>query len=320
MATWNGTGAGTFEGEPRGTTDAGTTDETFKALKQETRLRGAVEHDWSDGTVSGDPKGANDNGRHRAGSARAFYAASDPTALNIVQDTASSPSNALGASDDGRLLVRSDQAERLKVWDGSAWQNVGIGSLDNVGDVDLTTDAPDIGDLLQYDGTNFIPVSPAVSSTLVSTPQNITMASPATSEAQAFTTVTGLTATIVVPSTGQYYIRVSLTVSGQRATGGQFYVWFDSILLENIDGGGANEVTRQRSSGRDPEIYGQGVSNSISYAVVPAVAGSTYVYTAGARAASNVAGTFDLQFLGGSAPNQGNHTSSLIAELIPYTT
>ncbi len=177
------------------------------------------------------------------------------------------------------------------------------------------------GDLLQWSGSSFIPVSPAVSYAEVTTAQDISMNFGAPSEGAAWTTVTSLTSTITVPSTGQYYIRVHMTVAGRALPGGgQEFVWFDTVLFENKDAAGAVEKGRQRNAGRDI-FYGPGAQNSLGYVVVPATPGSTYVYTVGARAATGAAGaTWRISGSHGIAPNEGDMASTLIAELIPYTT
>lgn len=301
MATWNGPGAGTFEGEPLGTTDAGTTDETFKALKQEVRERGAVEHDWSDATVSTNPKGTNDDGRHRLGSARAFFQTTAPTVLTVVDQLGS---NTL---DDGRLWVDSDDENILRVRDqgAAAWEAVGIVSLDNAGDVDLTTTAPTTGDQLQYNGSDWIPVSPEVQFVRVSAPQVF-------SRGAALAAVTDLTAAITVPATGRYYLRASVKLAGDTNSAIGAHMTVIARLMLDINGGGAKEVDRSGNATRDGS-YNPYISLSLVDLVAPAVAGSVYTYTVEAQSVNTLSSGEHFEAQGAST------TSTILLELVPYT-
>lgn len=104
-ATWNST----YEAIPSNTDAVSLGDDNIRDLKENIRDYAEAEMNWG---TSGD-----NNGRMREGSARAFYATADPSALNGTDRTGS---NTLGSTDDGRLLHRSDTGE-LKVYSGSAW-------------------------------------------------------------------------------------------------------------------------------------------------------------------------------------------------------
>lgn len=107
LQTWD---SGTFEASPANSDPVSQGDDKIRELKENIRERAEVEHLW--GTISS----GGDNGRHREGSARAFYESSDPSALaNSSTDTSGS-----GALDEGRLLRRSDTGD-LKIYNGSAW-------------------------------------------------------------------------------------------------------------------------------------------------------------------------------------------------------
>lgn len=110
LQVWN---SGTFEVSPANTDPISLGDDQIRELKENIRKRAQVETYWGTDITGGE------TGRAREGSARAFYAAADPTVLsNSVTDTAGDPN--LGSSDDGRLLRRSDTGE-LKIYTGSAW-------------------------------------------------------------------------------------------------------------------------------------------------------------------------------------------------------
>lgn len=110
LQVWN---SGTFEISPANTDPISLGDDQIRELKENIRKRAQVETYWGTDIAGGE------TGRAREGSARAFYAAADPTVLsNSVTDTTGDPN--LGSSDDGRLLRRSDTGE-LKIYNGSAW-------------------------------------------------------------------------------------------------------------------------------------------------------------------------------------------------------
>ena len=98
-----------FEATPANSDLVSQGDDRIRDLKE--TLRDYLEAELNIGTAG------DNNGRVREGSARGFYAGADPTTLNGTDRTGS---NALGSTDDGRLLHRSDTGE-LKVWSGSAW-------------------------------------------------------------------------------------------------------------------------------------------------------------------------------------------------------
>ncbi len=104
-------------------TDASTTDNWGNQLKSFIQERAAPAADWGSGFAGGYV----DTGRGLPGSARAFFGTAAPANL-LGPDAATSINDLAGdnALDDGRLLVRSDQAFRIGVRDqtgGPAWRD-----------------------------------------------------------------------------------------------------------------------------------------------------------------------------------------------------
>lgn len=67
----------------------------------------------------------------------------------------------LGSLSTAVDLVLTDPASgQMLRWNGAQFINVSPG-LDDLADVDLATDAPDAGDLFRFDGTNFVPATPS---------------------------------------------------------------------------------------------------------------------------------------------------------------
>lgn len=93
----------TFEANPPGSEAKSQGDNRIREHKEAVRERAEIEHDWG-------PSGANDDGKHLAGSACAFYQSSEPAATSSGATLAPS----------GRLLVRSDAQNQLYVWDDSS--------------------------------------------------------------------------------------------------------------------------------------------------------------------------------------------------------
>lgn len=83
----------------------------IRGLRTGVRLRTEREH----GTFAGSSVG----GEHKEGSAKGYYEGSPPT----LRPDGSTP---LDADDAGRVWVHS-ATKVVKVWDGSAWQNVTLG-------------------------------------------------------------------------------------------------------------------------------------------------------------------------------------------------
>lgn len=97
------------EAAPAGSDPRNKGDDEIRYLRASVRARLAKEHDT--------PATSSAGGEHKAGSAKVYYATSDPT---LRPDGVT----ALSAADAGRLLYRSDLAA-LKVYSGSAWGLVG---------------------------------------------------------------------------------------------------------------------------------------------------------------------------------------------------
>ena len=120
-----------------------TTDDFLNETKLYTQERGVIEHDWGTSSLG---SGLTDGGRHKPGSARAFYQDATPQRLrqfdNTLEDAASWA--VLDSDDGGRLWVETDNNNKLWVYDGAGvWEEVGATpswpSSINVSSVDNTT-------------------------------------------------------------------------------------------------------------------------------------------------------------------------------------
>lgn len=309
MATRNWTGS--YENSP-GDSDAVSQGATrIREGRLDNRERATTEHQWDDGSVGGKPNEAgppagNNSGRHREGSGRAFVTAGgEPATLGNTD------ANGVNTLDQGRVNFQSDDDYLLKVYDGG-WQDAKVAKAATIesDDVDLTTTAPTTGDILQYNGSQWIPVSPEVRSATVTAPQTITRGA-------GWTVVTGLTATVVVPATGRYYIKVMAKASGQiPTTGGKGIVQeVQAKLILTKDADPAVDVDFSGNAAyQNTTNYQSQNSMSLHSVVVPADSGSTYVYTVQAQA-------FDLPIAGQGShweAQGGDHQSQIIVELIPF--
>jgi hypothetical protein len=142
-----------FEATPANSDLVSQGDDRIRELKQEIADRGEDELCWGTGATSGCPS-SGDNGFAREGSARAFFANANPATLNDAASTA------LGTGHDGRIYIDDDGADNVdgnnddnqfKIWTGVAWQ---VPRLEAVGGLSITALAN--GDILKYDGTNFV--------------------------------------------------------------------------------------------------------------------------------------------------------------------
>jgi hypothetical protein len=121
--------AAVFEAQqPLGSDPINQVDDHLRVLKEEVRRRADVEHHW--GTVSD----ADDDGLHRLGSARCFYASSAPTVLDggaVTYDNTAIPGSASGTLSDnnpagaevlglGRCWIDTDGGD-MYVYDGTQW-------------------------------------------------------------------------------------------------------------------------------------------------------------------------------------------------------
>lgn len=105
--TWDAS----FEATPANTDPVSQGDDRIRDLKENVRERLESEHYF--GTLAS----AGDTGRHREGSAVAFYAAADPVSMPFAD---AQGLTTLGAADEGRLAYRSDTGQ-FRVYTGSAW-------------------------------------------------------------------------------------------------------------------------------------------------------------------------------------------------------
>ncbi len=100
--TWNDA----FENSPANTDSPSEGDDKIREVKDAVRERAEQEHLWKDTTLQNE-------GKHLAGSARAFYAGAAPT-------TQPNGSNLSTVVDPGRLWVGSSNAQ-LNIWTGANW-------------------------------------------------------------------------------------------------------------------------------------------------------------------------------------------------------
>jgi hypothetical protein len=120
VGPWDGVGG--FEETPDDADSAGEGAERIRELKTEARYRGEVEHNW--GTTN-----TPDNGLHREGSGRCFYAATAPTVL-AANDYDPVGGGSLSGADD--LNAAGTGAGDIERGEGRCW-------IDNNGPLD--TDA-----------------------------------------------------------------------------------------------------------------------------------------------------------------------------------
>jgi hypothetical protein len=90
--------------------------------------------------------------------------------------------------------------------------NIEIG-VDHLTDVDTTTTPPSVGNVLRWDGSNWVPVVPIDISTLTQTTNTSTTST-------SYVVISGMTTT---PASGTYY--VSFSSSGDSSTGGDDYYY-----------------------------------------------------------------------------------------------
>lgn len=128
--TWDTTREGTTStstGAITNSTNAGQIDDHIRADRQEVRYRAETEHCFGP-TGTGrceDGTGTEDNGRHRAGSARCFFQSSAPTTLPIADYDASARASQDGSNalDYGRCWLDNDSMT-LYIYDlaNTAWR------------------------------------------------------------------------------------------------------------------------------------------------------------------------------------------------------
>ena len=118
MVDWNSA----FNTNPDATDKVADGDDDILATRQAVNERARAALDWN--TIDA---GYTGTGRPLPGSARAFFQASDPTTM-LAPDGTSPATDRNGSStlDDGRLLIRTDQNNRLYVRNQStpAWEPV----------------------------------------------------------------------------------------------------------------------------------------------------------------------------------------------------
>lgn len=106
--TWGAT----FKNSPDGDDSPSTLDDQQRTHRRAVEERMENEHDTFEDATSGLSTA---DWRHKEGSARVYYQSTEPT------DQPGANGATLGASDDGRLWVDSDD-NTIKVWDGTAFQ------------------------------------------------------------------------------------------------------------------------------------------------------------------------------------------------------
>jgi hypothetical protein len=122
VGPWDGVGG--FEETPDDADSAGEGAERIRELKTEARYRGEVEHNW--GTTN-----TPDNGLHREGSGRCFYAATAPTVL-AANDYDPVGGGSLSGADD--LNAAGTGAGDIERGEGRCW-------IDNNGPLDTEAGA-----------------------------------------------------------------------------------------------------------------------------------------------------------------------------------
>jgi hypothetical protein len=115
----------TFNNTPVDGDGAGGGNEEIQDTRKETANRANTEHAWNSTSIDGEPI---DTGRHREGSARAFYESAQPTTLKAADyspTTSTSPNNGSNALDPGRLWVDSDNKQLyVNTGAGATWSPV----------------------------------------------------------------------------------------------------------------------------------------------------------------------------------------------------
>lgn len=97
--------------------------------------------------------------------------------VHIFDETHPTQPNAVAIRDDGAWvyvtpsegwLVYNRAANYFEVFDGTVWAELATGgggggatAIDDLTDVDTTTTAPSVGDVLEWDGSNWVPAAPS---------------------------------------------------------------------------------------------------------------------------------------------------------------
>lgn len=113
----------TFQAERTDSSTIGTTDDAENQHRRFVQERGVVEHDWGTSSLGG---GLSDTGRHKPGSARAFWQDAAPTRLRLFDNSGDDPGGAalLGTDDTGRFWVDTNGGNKLWAWNGTAFEEV----------------------------------------------------------------------------------------------------------------------------------------------------------------------------------------------------
>lgn len=270
MAAWDSS----FENDPGNSDDRSEGALRIRETRQEASDRLETEHDAGPDHISG---GGSDDGRHLEGSARAFYVTSNPTTLNDPASTA------IGASDSGRIAVRSDQQNRALVWDGvaTAWEPLRTASISATEAAILTLGAGGHDGMVAFatdtrrtwisDGSSWQVAAgdEAVSDT------DTTTTTVAGGGGTAWTPVGGSNLALAVPSAGSFVIEVYgmagiIETTGTSGTG-------KLHIDEDVAGGGFSSVAvgRQTSAGA---VAGEGGQVSLHFTRTSPTNGSTYTY------------------------------------------
>jgi len=121
MSTWDTN----YKDKPAGGDAPSTLDNEQRTNRESIEVRMENEHDTFEDATAGL---ASKDWRHKEGSARAYYQSLAPT--HQPGDNGA----ILGASDDGRIWVDSDD-ETMQVWDGSAFKDVAARGVPTYGEV-----------------------------------------------------------------------------------------------------------------------------------------------------------------------------------------
>lgn len=254
-----------FEATPAGTDQVSEGDDRIRDLKDTIREELRTEHDCGDSTADAN---YTDTGRHKTGSARAFFDLGSAAAPSTLMDHSNagawppttSDNDKLASTDldNGRLWVDWDDCQpfvREQEITGAAWTDINTNHGDGAGG------AP----------------APAAANWLSLWPRNTAYMGTATDDLQTTaantrTPITGCTVTVVTPNDGRVYqIVTEVTIPYACTNQEEMAFW----LVDDIDGD-LDQGLIQAPNAANSSMLG---SITLRHVKTPAVAGTTYVYT-----------------------------------------
>ena len=243
----------TFNGEPVGGDQLSTGDDDILDHRNTVRAELKVEHDCGTATVDGNYL---DTGRHKTGSARAFFRATAPTQLLAHSNIGAWPpviaeTDKLGFStlDNGRLWIDFDDCQlyfREQETTGGVFSDLNVNHAGNA--------------------TAWISLWPRTVGYMGTATDNNQ-----TTVVDTRTPITGATVTVITPDDGRVYQIVSTaTVHYAVPSGEEVAFW-----LEDDQDGDLDYALVQHAGGGSGSLG----SATLQHIKTPAVAGTTYVYT-----------------------------------------